>query len=88
LVANEHLGGRRRQAGAHLEHAHQRLATIESGVDRRQIRDEQRDDAEPEAGLDEGQDVLRQTVWEREPEREHRRPDRTKASRHESTPLA
>ena len=73
-VAGQQLGRARRQPGADLEHADQRLTAAERAVDRRQVGDHQRDQAEPDAGLDELQGDPRRARWVDEAEREQRRP--------------
>ena len=73
-VSGQQLDRARRKPGAHLEHPDQRFAPAERAVDRGQVGDHQRDQAEPDARLDELQDDSRRTPRTDEPQREQRRP--------------
>ena len=72
-VAGEQHPGRRRAAGADLEHPDQRLAAGERAVDRRQVGDHQRHDAEPDRGLEERECGHPVVLGPREAERRRRR---------------
>ena len=77
VVPDDQLDRGRRAAGAHLQHRHHQLPTLERRVDRRQERDQQGDEAEPDRPprrwrrRRSGRSRRR-----REPERRERRPAR------------